>query len=63
MSDAPKKPEKKSPADNNMNGNVRVLRIPGAVIFWLLLLGIFALMYFWKDGSGQKVAQWDQTQF
>lgn len=63
MSDAPKKPEKKSPADNNMNGNVRVLRIPGAVIFWLLLLGIFALMYFWKDGSGPKVTQWDQTQF
>ena len=53
-------PGKKMPENN---GNIKVLRIPGVLIFWVLLLAVFAGMYFWKGSGAPAVAQWDQTQF
>ena len=60
MSEEKKVPGKKMPENN---GNVKVIRVPGALIFWILLLAVFAGMYFWKGSNSQPVAQWDQTKF
>ena len=60
MSEEKNDPGKKMPENNS---NVKVLRIPGALIFWILLLAVFAGMYFWKGSSSQPVVQWDQTKF
>ena len=60
MSDEKKDPGKKMPESSS---NVKVFRIPGALIFWILLLGVFAGMYFWKGSGSPAVAQWDQTRF
>ena len=60
MSEEKKDPGKKMPENN---GNVKVFRIPGALIFWVLLLIVFAVMYFWKGSGAPAVAQWDQTKF
>ena len=60
MSEENKQPGSKMPENN---GNVKVFRIPGALIFWILLLAVFAGMYFWKSSGSQPVVQWDQTTF
>ena len=41
MSEEKNDPGKKMPENNS---NVKVLRIPGALIFWILLLAVFAGM-------------------
>ena len=46
-------------ADNNH----RVIRIPGALIFWVLLLIVFGVMFFWKSSGSNPVVQWDQSKF
>ena len=60
MSEEKKDSGKKMPEDNS---NVKVFRIPGALIFWVLLLAVFIGMYFWKSSGTPEVAQWDQTRF
>ena len=57
MSD--EKKQRPSGADNNR----RVIRIPGALIFWVLLLIVFGVMFFWKSSGANPVAQWDQSRF
>ena len=57
MSD--EKKQRPSGADNNR----RVIRIPGALIFWVLLLIVFGVMFFWKSSGANPVVQWDQSKF
>ena len=63
MSEEKKDNTPKMPESNRNNGNVRVFRIPAAMIFWTLLLLFFIGFYIWKSSSGNTVAQWDQTKF
>lgn len=66
MSDEKKVPQRDN-SDNGKNNNlprgVKVFRIPGSLIFWVLLAVVFSVMYFWKDGSRNTVAKWDQSEF
>ena len=43
--------------------NVKAIKIPGALIFWIILLAVFVGLYFWKGSNSQPVAQWTQAQF
>ena len=44
-------------------GSVKVIKIPGALIFWGLLILVFVGLYFWKGSSKQTVAVWTPAQF
>ena len=47
--------------DNRNNGKSG--KIPGALIFWVILIAVFIGLYFWKGSNAQPVAQWSQAQF
>ena len=68
MSEDKKVPGEDTPPQNNRpgkgnEGGAKVIRIPGALLFWVVLLLIFCGMYFWKGSGAQKIAQWDESQF
>ncbi len=47
-----------------VGGNApRGIRIPVALIFWVLLLTIFLMLFWWNRAGGGSVAKWDQSQF
>ena len=60
MSEEKKDSGKKMPENNS---NIKVFRIPGALIFWVLLLIVFGVMFFWKSSGSNPVVQWDQSKF
>ena len=57
MSDEAKDPRK---SDKN---NSKTVRIPGALIFWILLIAVFAGLYFWKGASAPSAAVWTPAEF
>jgi len=67
MSDEKQNPGDKAPQNNQPQKNgeqgPKIIRIPGALIFWIILLLVFVGMYFWKGSGAQKIAQWDESQF
>ncbi|MBE6366872.1 MAG: ATP-dependent zinc metalloprotease FtsH [Lentisphaerae bacterium] len=56
-------PAEKRDNKPNMPGPGRVVRIPGSLIFWGLLIIFFAVMYFWKGSESTPVKQWTQSEF
>lgn len=63
------KKEHRTPENNRGNGHfpegtkIKVLRIPGAVIFWIVVAVVMAGFYFWKGAGASEIAQWDQSRF
>jgi len=66
--------EKRDPGQNPGNENLRreldnrrgggqKRRIPGALIFWLILMVVFIGLYFWRDPGAQTVDKWTPAEF
>ena len=47
----------------NGKNKKRTFQIPGAIIFWAILLAVFVFLYFFQGADKNQSVEWDQATF